>query len=194
MPIDSKIKELNDCSSTDIDTENECCSDEIFKNLKKELSNEAVLHEITAGHTKLFENTMNDASIKQQADDQKDNQEGNQADDQKDDQKDNQEGNQADDQKDDQADKLEEENCDEKTSFFRSFKTIDISRKIFHFVNYMVFINWFLYFIDFNVDCLFVEKLLFLFFMLKSSSYIYEEYVKVYLDKLFNFYFAVNIE
>lgn len=88
-------------------------------------------------------------------------------------------------------DKKEEAN-DEKQEVGGESNTSMIARKIFHFVNYIIFLNWFLYFIDTKVDCLFVEKLIFFFFILKSSSYIYKEYLEFYLDKLFNFYFVGN--
>lgn len=185
MPNDPKINELNNCSPTDIDTdndtdihtENESCSDEIFKNLKNDLSKDREVEDnpqiapnfpekeySTKDKVRIDDTIQNDTI--QNDTTQNDTTQNNKMD----------------------------ETFDEKCSFLNGLKTIDISRNIFHFVNYILFINWFLYFIDFNVDCLFAEKLLFLFFILKSSYYIYNEYVKVYLDKLFNFYFVVDAE
>lgn len=69
----------------------------------------------------------------------------------------------------------------------------NLLNKLYHSITYILFACWFFYFVNLNNDANFIEKILITFFVLKSTVYLYDEYFRDQFERLYNFYFKLNI-
>ncbi len=67
-----------------------------------------------------------------------------------------------------------------------------LKRNIFHAINYFFFVSWFMYFINFNVDATFIEKIIVFFLMYKCTVHLYSTYLESNVNKIFNALFESN--
>jgi hypothetical protein len=54
--------------------------------------------------------------------------------------------------------------------------------------NYFIFFLWFTYFMNFQVEATLFEKVLIVFFVVKGTGYLYDEYLKEYTQRLWDLY------
>lgn len=69
----------------------------------------------------------------------------------------------------------------------------NLLNRLYHAITYMLFACWFFYFVNLNNDANFIEKILITFFVLKSTVYLYDEYFRDQFERLYNFYFRIDI-
>lgn len=67
-----------------------------------------------------------------------------------------------------------------------------LKKNIFHALNYFFFVSWFMYFINFNVEATFVEKIVVFFLMYKCTVYLYNTYLESNVNKIYSALFEKN--
>lgn len=67
-----------------------------------------------------------------------------------------------------------------------------LKKNMFHGINYFLFVSWFMYFINFNVDATVIEKIIVFFLMYKSTTYLYSTYLEDNVNKIYSALFESN--
>jgi hypothetical protein len=75
---------------------------------------------------------------------------------------------------------------------FLSINFNGLKKNIFHAINYFFFVSWFMYFINFNVDATFIEKIIVFFLMYKCTVYLYSTYLESNVNKIYSALFESN--
>lgn len=65
---------------------------------------------------------------------------------------------------------------------------LTVLNRVFHMFNYFIFFLWFTYFMNFQVEATLFEKVLIVFFVVKGTGYLYDEYLKEYTQRLWDLY------
>lgn len=67
-------------------------------------------------------------------------------------------------------------------------RLLDLVNKAYHSFNYFIFFLWFSYFVNFQVEATLFEKMIVFFFVVKSTSFLYDEYFRDSMEKLWKTY------